>query len=227
MKDHNASLLLLLLLSGDLIFTIIHILRHTLFQTSILWSTQITTYLLAYLLVKLVLVNVMFISILRKTRCSGYISWLLVFTYLLLDDALNIHQIIGRAIFDWFNAHNFQNFTLPARFFELAVLGIIGMILVVIVTWAFIHNDSTFRKITKDLLVFIIALFFFGIIVDLASLIRLRVSILRVLDFIEDGGELIVYSLILWYLFLIIVHTGEPGKFFQALIRKRKIIEPS
>jgi hypothetical protein len=46
---------------------------------------------------------------------------------------------------------------------------------------------------------FLVALVFFGLIVDVAEAIKLGPTIIFGLRFFEDAGELVIHSLILWY----------------------------
>jgi hypothetical protein len=225
-KGSRAYLLLLLLLSGDFIFTAIHIVRHTFLQSSALWVTRLTASMDGYHILKLFLVIVLFTYLIIITRSSGYIAWLLVFTYLLIDDAFLIHQNIGENLAARFHAHFFHGLYLPSRFFELAVLAIIGLFLGIIVFWTYIRSSVTFRKISKDILLFILALIFFGAIVDLATVLKLEPAAKYFLGFVEDSGEMIVFSLILWYIFLVTLRNRLPELFLCDLIPKRNINEP-
>ena len=141
-----------------------------------------------------------------------------MFTYFLFDDALLLHQNIGDHISNIFNAYFNNNLGFGPRFFELAFLAIVGIILLAIVAWAYFHGPWTFRKISIDILLFIAALVFFGLIVDLAETAKLGPAVIFGLGFVEDGGELVVDSLILWYVFLLVIRNGKPDLFLHDLI---------
>ena len=221
MNELSASLLLLLLLSADFAFNLFHVTKHTLVSHSSLYY-KLSAYLEIYHLIKLFWVVVLFAYLLAITRCSGYLAWILVFTFFLIDDALLIHQNIGDQIAKAFDASLPQKLSLQPRIFELSVLALAGTVLLVIVAWAYIHSSHTFRKISKDILLFIAALVFFGVIVDLAGAINLGPAVISGLDLVEDGGEMVVYSLILWYVFLLAIHNGKPELFLHELINKPK-----
>jgi hypothetical protein len=218
MNEHSASLLLLLLLSADFTFTVLHMIKHAYVPNSSEWIIRVNAYLDTYHFIKLFWIIVLLAYILKSTRCYGYGSWILVFTFFLLDDALLLHQNLGDHIASSLGAYLPQALRMQPRLFELAVLAFAGTFLLTLVAWAYFRSSPTFKKISKDLLLFIGALVFFGIIVDLASAIKLWPSVLFVLDFVEDGGETVVYSLILWYVYLLALRNGEPKLFLHDLL---------
>jgi hypothetical protein len=211
MNEHSASLLLLLLLSADFAFIVLYIINATLVPNSSLCDIEgLCAYLKIYQLVKLFWVIILFAYVLKSTRCYGYISWILVFTYFLFDKALQIHQNIGNYIANSFDAYLPHNLSLPPRPFELAVLAIAGTFLLAIVAWAYLRSPHAFKKISNDMLLFIVAWGFFGVFTDLATAIKLGPLFTFGSEIVEDGGEMVVVSLILWYVFLLAVRNGKP-----------------
>ena len=218
MSEHSSSLLLLLLLSADIVFIVLHIIIGIFNPNPSLCNISgICAYMHSYHLIKLFWIIILFGYVLKLTKCSSYVSWILVFTYFLFDDALLIHQNIGNHVADIFDVYLPYNLNLPPRYFELFVLAFAGITLLAIVAWAYFHSSRTFRKISIDMLLFIAALVFFGLIVDLAEAARLRPVVIFGLGFVEDGGELMVDSLILWYVFLLAIRNGKPDCFLHDL----------
>jgi len=214
--EHSASLLLLLLISTDFVFIVLHIIIAILDPNPSLCNISgICAYMNIYHLIMLFWVIILFGYVLKSTRCSSYASWILMFTFFLFDDALRLHQSVGDRIAIIFDAD--LSLGLPSRYFELAVLAIAGFVLLAVVAWAYFHGPHTFRKISIDILLFIAALVFFGLIVDLAEAIKLGPVVIFGLGFVEDGGELVVYSLILWYVFLLAMRNGKSDLFLHDL----------
>jgi hypothetical protein len=220
MKGPSSSVLLLLLLSADFAFTILHITKHAFVQNSSLLDIKISAYLEIYHLVKLFWAIVLFAYLRTLTRCSGYNSWILVFTFFLIDDAFLLHQKIGDLIARSAEGFLHLNFGSQSRFIELAVLALAWIFLLVIVAWAYSRSTHSFRQITKDMLLFIGALVFFGILVDLAGTLKFGLIISLFLEIIEDAGETVVFSLILWYIFLLVIRNGKPDYFLHDLLLK-------
>jgi hypothetical protein len=219
MNEHSASLLLLLLLSADLAFNGLHIFKHIFVTNQSEWDIRVSAYLEIYHLVKIFWIIVLFVYILKLTRCFGYVSWIMVFTFFLVDDAFLIHQNIGDHISNSLGAYLPLSLSLQSRLFELVALAVAGFILLVILSWAYFRNPQMFRKVSKDMVLFIVALVLFGVIVDLAAAIDLGPAVMFGLDIVEDGGEMVVFSLIIWYVFLLAIRKGKPDIFIHDLLR--------
>jgi hypothetical protein len=207
-------------MGGDFAFSLVHIVRHTLLKHSAVWVARLTTSIDIYHLVKLFMIIVLMGYLLWLTNVSGYISWVLVFTTLFIDDAFLIHQRLGSQFNSWFDTHFLTSLQLPPRIFELTVLGVTVAVLSLLILWSYRQSTLTFRKITRDLLFLILALLFFGILVDLASAIGLGTRTTFLLGFIEDSGEMVVYSLLLWVVYRAICYDGEPPTFLRERLFK-------
>lgn len=219
MSEQSASVLLLLLLCSDIVFNLLHILQHTLVSISAPNYVYLGTALEVYHLIKLFWIVVLFVYLLKVTQFPGYVSWLFVFTVMLIDDAFLIHQKVGLQVANRLDTILPAGLNLPPRLFEFIVLAAIGFILLLIVAWAYFYNTSTFRKIAHDLLIFILALFFFGVIVDLAAALNLGHGVIMGFVILEDAGEMVVLSLILWYVFLLTIRKGKPDYFLLDPLR--------
>ena len=99
-------------------------------------------------------------------------------------------------------------------------MAVAGLFLLAIITWAYFHSPPTFREISNDLLLFIMALVFFGLIADVAVALKLAPTIVAGLEIVEDSGESVVYSLILWDVFLLAIRNGESDSFLHDLVCK-------
>jgi hypothetical protein len=143
-----------------------------------------------------------------------------MFLFFLFDDALLLHQKIGDSIANKLDTYFLPGLSLQPRFLELAVLAVAGMVLLLVVAWAYFRGSPVFRKVSNDMLLFIIAFVFFGLIVDLATVIKLGSIVMFGLVIIEDGGELVIDSLIVWYVFLLAIRNGKPDIFLHDLLRK-------
>jgi hypothetical protein len=224
MSTTSASLLLVLLLSADLVFIVAHVIIGVFDPNPALCNISgICAYMNVYHLIKMFWIILLLLYILKLTGYFGYLSWALMFTCFFIDDALWLHQKIG----DRIAASLFTEYGLPARFFELAILAIAGLVLLAFVIWFYIRGPETFRKISVDLFIFLAALIFFGIIVDIAGAVGLGQGVINALGFVEDGGELVVYSLITWYVFLLSLRQGKPEGFLVDLFSRRSISNPA
>ncbi len=208
--DGKGSLLFLfLLLFTDLAF----ISLHTIEFVNSSWSNSLFSLekdqgfpeIFQYLKWFWIIILTVFICITRKSL--HFITWGIFFVYLLVDDALGVHEKVGKLVSEKFiTATPFG--VRPQDLGELAISGIAGGILLLLISWAYLRGPEMFRKFTRDLLVLVVALVFFGVFMDLIHVITfysdsLHWKISVVLAVIEDGGEMIVASLILWYVLMV------------------------
>jgi hypothetical protein len=221
MSERSALLLLALLLIVDIGFMVLHVIIGIFDPNPALCNISgICAYMNVYHLVKLFWVCLLLLYILKLTKCSGYASWALLFACFFIDDALWLHQKIGDRITPVLNASFFQGLGLQSREYELAVLGIAWLVLLSFVAWPYFHGTASFRKVSIDIFLFLAALVFFGLIVDMAEAIGLGSILIFALGFVEDGGELIVYSILVWYLFQLALKDGKQELFLYNLFTR-------
>lgn len=199
MKNRCRNFIVLLLCS-DLIFIIIHIIEKIVFNIdgSLYNISTDRGYAEFYQYMKYFWIIILLIYIIRSTKSFSYISWIVVFTYFLFDDALEIHENVGRLLVKSFDFYPPLHIRLQ-DIGELEVFAIVGIILLAIIIWAKFHGSISFKKRSIDLGIFMVGFVFFGVFFDMLSSIFNGVVV--GLGMIEDGGEMIVMSLTLWYVF--------------------------
>ena len=207
LNKQNATLFLKLLLFADVTFIVVHFisfytpyLNHEIFT---LFEDRAIPEIYQYM--KWSWITILLIYVSKKRRSFGYAAWALFFAYLLLDDAMLIHERVGI-----YFKNNFD-FTPPlglriADIGELAITVTVGMILLFLIALAYLKGKQVFRKVSHVMLILFLALIFFGVGVDMATIaIYGEVEVggfQSVLGVIEEGGEMFVASLILWYVLL-------------------------
>jgi hypothetical protein len=153
-----------------------------------------------------------------KRRSVHYISWVLVFVYFLLDDAMRIHEQVGGQIagsLDFTPILGLRRQDVG----ELVLSAFAGTILLAILMWAYAAGSQAFRKLSQDLALLIIILAIFGVIFDMAhSAIKPGESVTFILGVIEDGGEMLAVSLIVWRVFLMNIR-GDGGCYLGDVVR--------
>ncbi|MEA5622619.1 hypothetical protein [Nostoc sp. UHCC 0251] len=135
-----------------------------------------------------------------KNRSFLYLTWSVMFFYLLLDDAMQIHERLGNLISNEFSF--VPMFYLRAiDFGELAVSAIVGLLFLIAITITYGLGDRFAREVSRYLTILLFALAFFGIIVDMIHLVFSTSLLEPLLNIVEDGGELMVMSLIICFVF--------------------------
>lgn len=228
MDEGGSSLLLLLLLSTDYLFMILHVMnRITPFNTPLLFRVDIDgSYSEFYQYIKFFWLIILFAYLLLSTQYKGYVSWLLIFVYFLLDDALQIHERLGLVVGQSIDLN--LPFALRVRDVgELVVFGLFGMLLMIILGWAYFRGPQIFRKVSNDLLILLGAFVSFAVIFDLLlAAVDLGQTTNAIIALLEDGGEMLVTSLFLWYVFLLCLWKGKPTAYLHECFRRSDDINP-
>ena len=82
-----------------------------------------------------------------------FLAWALLFSYLLLDDSLSIHETIGSKLSDFFQFQDVFNLR-SADFGETLVSATVGIAFSIFISWAYFQSNSTDRKYGKLLVFF-------------------------------------------------------------------------
>lgn len=194
--------LLLLLISSDAVFLILHAFhRYSGFFTDPQFSIMkdrgfAETF--QYLKEGWIVLMLFFLTF--KQPNLLYPSWSLLFSYLLVDDLFLVHERLGERVAAhlelppmWgLRARDFGELGVSA-FFAATFLALIGL--------AYYRSDSDTRSFSRSLLAMLVALAFFGVLVDMVHVMVKQRSWQFALEIIEDGGEMVVMSVIVWAVF--------------------------
>ncbi|QYO63909.1 hypothetical protein [Leptolyngbya sp. 7M] len=136
-----------------------------------------------------------------RRRSLLYLSWTCFFLYLLIDDYAEIHETLGFYLSELLNFA--PMFRLRARDFgEVLVSTLVGLFFLIWIGTAYRLGDSTFRRVSRTLIILLSALAVFGIVVDMLHIMSPK-TLKHVFGILEDGGEMIVMSTITTFLFVV------------------------
>lgn len=219
-EDPSASSFLLLLLIADFAFIFLHFLLQMMPSVNNdLYSLEKDRgYAEFYMYVKELWIIALLLLVYIKTRTFGYIAWAILFGYLLWDDALQVHERLGKYIAE---ALDFTPLLgLRARDFgELAVSAMAGALLWSLLMWVYMRSLDAFRRSTRHLLIFLLLMAFFGIVVDMLHVaLNVGPEARVLLGVVEDGGEMVVMSFIAWYVFLLNASGEKLGCPLRSLV---------
>ncbi len=195
--EKRSSKLLIVLILADLVFMLIHVLYTMDVVINPLWSIKKDLgYAERYQYIKEGWIVLLLLVMAIKRSHVIYITWSILFMYLLLDDSLRIHERMGRYLVGYFNLQ--PAFNLRAQDFgELGVSMLFGSLLFLFIGWAYWFCDTAAKKISKHLFILVLALGFFGVFVDTFHRAVPFGKSIRVL--VEDGGEMLIMSIIVAY----------------------------
>lgn len=219
LHDRHATRLLLLLLGTDAVLVALHVVYYlTPYLDARFDLGQEGGWPECFGYLKYLTIAILFESVRRATRCHGYFAWTLVFVVLLADDALQVHETLGRLIAGHLGIE--PPFKLRRQDLgELAAAAVLGGALLVPLAWAYRRGPQRFRKVSRDMLLLVALLVLCGVFADAAHMVAEDRSWLAgFLGIVEDGGELVAASLMLWYAFRLARRRGDPGLFLLDLV---------
>jgi hypothetical protein len=136
--------------------------------------------------------------LLWKTSDILYLSWVLLFAYVLIDDSFQVHETVGLFLSE--RLYFVSALGLRARDFgELLVTGSAALLLVLLLLLTYRRGQPDSKHFTRILLILLLLLALFGVVVDMVHIQFSGGGLGELLGTIEDGGELIVVSVTLWY----------------------------
>jgi hypothetical protein len=133
-------------------------------------------------------------------------GWALIFLMLLVDDAISVHERLGARLAQWFSISDMYNLR-SVDYGEIIVFLMLGAIAAGILTiTSRIDRTPLSLQISKALLLFLVGLAFFGGIMDMLHSVAQETSELSqreniIFGIVEDGGEMIIVSLTLWFVY--------------------------
>jgi len=218
----TARRLLLLLLAADLAFIALHVIY---VETSLLrgrpFSLEADNGLPeAYQYVKQFWLALSMAALFRRTRAIVYLGWMLVFAFLLFDDAFQFHEHFGQ----WLAAH----YDVPVAFGlrredigELLFAASIGGITLLLIGLGYWLGDAQARTVSRDVALLVVLLAGLGVGVDVLHVITyFKAPLLgHFLLIVEDGGEMLVVSIMAAYIFNVLNHQGRASVDLWAAVR--------
>lgn len=204
--DHSAAgtrELLVLLLCGDLLCIVLHLLHYTTtLAPSRLFALQLDGgYAEFYQYLKELWLVVLSLLLFQRRRQSVYVVSALLALYLLLDDALKLHETLGmKLVF-----HQVVQTWLGLRaqdWGELLVMFCFGSLFLLAFLASYRTDAANSRKFMRNLLPWFALLIFFGSVLDMVD----SMAPFYGMFLLEDGGEMVAMSLLVWQVW---GHIGE------------------
>jgi hypothetical protein len=205
-NEKSASTVLLVLLLADLAFITVHMFRRlSPYLADPMFDIETDRgYAEMYQYLKYVGMILIFACLCIKGKTLLFLPWALLFAYFVADDALQMHELVGRWIGEMIP------FRPPFRLRkddlgELVVTMTAGLVLMPSFAAAYYFGSRPARKIFHDLFLLMGLLLAFAVGVDMVhSAYSGSPRIELYLGLIEDGGEMVAVSLFAWYAFLLL-----------------------
>ncbi len=200
---YTNNLLLFLLLAGDVAFILIHTVYY--FTTDLnknpLYSlytdrgySEIFQYLKTYWII------IILSALWWRTRQFFYVSWILLFTYILSDDALQIHEKVGVYMAETYGFTSALGLR-AQDFGQLTASALFGIPIILFIFISYIKSSKKNKAISQDLALLFIMLVFCGVFIDMLHILIENRYLRGIAGIVEDGGEMIVMSFTCGYVF--------------------------
>jgi hypothetical protein len=139
------------------------------------------------------------LGIYHQRRTAIYLAWAALFAYFLFDDSMMFHETAGLRIGDYFGipaAFGLQ----PVNFGELIVTALAAVPLLGLIALSYAKNASPAdRAFSNGLFFLVLALVFFGMVIDELDVVAPFQVVRTILMLAEDGGEMAVASVMVCY----------------------------
>ncbi|MDW7755960.1 MAG: hypothetical protein SCH68_12435 [Brevefilum sp.] len=200
--DLEKDKLLVLLLITDLAFILLHILNvyTDLLNSSLYLLSRDRGFAEFFQYTKELWIAVMFLLLGIKKRRGIFYVFSLLFTYLMFDDSFEIHENLGRVIAETFQIQSWLGLR-GVDFGELLVSAVFGLLFLAALILFFIISDQITRRIALYMLAMFGLLALFGVVGDMVEVIVRNRDVSRILVIIEEGGEMLVMSVMTWFVF--------------------------
>lgn len=143
-----------------------------------------------------------------RTGRLSYLSWSLLFLYLLLDDSLQLHERLGSVVasrLGYATAFHLR----PQDFGELTAVGSVGLLFAGLLALTWWRGDSEFRRTSRNLALLVGVVVLFGVGVDMLHSMADSPALTAALALLEDGGEMVSISFVCWYAYRVFLRQSS------------------
>jgi hypothetical protein len=201
-RTDNARLILMLLVVTDLIFMALHALRWWFNAPNLALRIDIEGgYGEVFQYTKFLWTAILIGWFAAKNRAWRFTSWSIVFLCFLADDSLAIHETLGALVAASVN-FELPRGVAPVDFGEFATLVSAAAALAILVFAAQLGAGRNVKHAFMELAALVALLGFFGVAMDLLhGFLGADPKLDFMMGTLEDGGEMIAASLLVWYCF--------------------------
>jgi hypothetical protein len=214
--------ILVALLSADFLFLLLHVLRKFDFITNALTVLNENAFSIStdlglaesFQYLKYFWIAGIMLWLVYRYRRSLFLPWSFLYLYLLFDDMLGIHERVGGFLARAVGYDPKMEMFLGLRaqdLGELAVSALAGALIFSLIVFFFLRGNKEVRIVYRNLFLLLLALVAFGIGLDMLDRLFDSEVIESLLKTAEDGGEMLVASFSVWYVYTLYLKDKSLG----------------
>jgi hypothetical protein len=205
--DLDRYKLLGLLVLADLVFIFLHILHvYTPLLPENLYSlSRDRGYAEFFQYTKELWIAVLFLVAGLKHRRLLYLVISFLFAYFLFDDSFEFHEQFGALLAGTLHLQplfGLRNVDIG----ELLVSAIFGGLFIAALGIAYTISSPVSRRVARNLVLLLVFIALFGVLLDMVEVVVENQVLSEILKIFEEGGEMLVMSLIAWFAFRLDSH---------------------
>ncbi|MET7030083.1 hypothetical protein [Sediminicola luteus] len=225
-NKERSSLLLFIFLTIDIVFIVIHLL------IALFWDSNPKEFRVdedggypeIFQYFKYILIVLITFYLVAK-RSINYLPWLILFLFLCFDDALQFHEKAGIFFANFFSLQSYLGLR-AIDLGELVFAFLMGLILFLFSFKSYFQGSKIFKNNCVDILSLFTFFLFFGIGIDMVHQLFAHLEFVAgAVALIEDGGEMITLSLLVWYFYFIVLETDVERRFLYNYFYSKKEVK--
>jgi hypothetical protein len=204
--EREADKLLLLLIITDILFMIVHVLYGFRMSTGLFYNPNFSLvqdrgYAEVFQYIKEFWITVLLLVLAIRASNLLYFCWALLFGYFLVDDSFEIHEALGHRLASTLGSSQIFGFN-TQDFGELFAFGFFGILFLIGIGVSYRSSPDEAKEISRYLFAMLVVLVVFGVVTGLfQGTASDRSTWQFILSMIEEGGEMLVMSVIAWFVF--------------------------
>lgn len=214
--------LLILLLSADTLYIILHILNRIAVLKGIWPVFARDTFNISFDLglgesfqyAKELWCALLFGWLVVAKKKKAYLGWSLLFFYFLLDDMLSFHENMSEVVSNWLGLSAPQLLIANLRVKDLGELGYsasVGLVFLLLLGIAYLRSNPNRKRIFHTIAVYLAVFLFFGVGLDIIDRFVVDSQFIKgAFTLAEDGGEMLALSFFVVYLYTLPQIVGAP-----------------
>lgn len=176
-----------------------------------------------YQYLKFILIILMCGFLIIKKNQHVFIFWFLLFALFFIDDAFEFHETGGAFLMNVFDLKAYWGLR-AQDWGELTYAALCGLALIPLLIFAYVKGSDRTKKVFLDIGILLGLFLFFAIVVDMVHsyFTEAQDNISYFFGMLEDGGEMILLSIMVWYFYFLIKNSSDEQVYLHQYLLPSK-----